>query len=277
MIDDPTQNETPAMPEANAEASPEVVAEESHAAASGKAGMFALVGIAVLIPVLYLVLHRKPAEAATTQAPAAAPAVPLAALEQAAAQSPTVDNRLNLSLGYINAGQPGRAEDVLHKLLAQAPGEKRAWNNLCVAQVQLRELGEAPASCQRALAIDPNFQLAKNNLKWATDVRQAEEATLAKLEETSPGSRDAKFFLAEGNQYLHLGEYDKAINSWQRMLLQSSNDPVAANNIGTAFMMKHQPAEAKTWFAKAEAWDPNLQLAKNNMAWAEQELAAQSH
>jgi Flp pilus assembly protein TadD len=74
--------------------------------------------------------------------------------------------------------------------------------------------------------------------------------------------------------FLHLGDADKAINSWQRVLLLESHNAIAANKIGVAFMAKNQPAEAMTWFVKAAEWDPSMQIAKDNMAWAQQEGSA---
>jgi len=41
-------------------------------------------------------------------------------------------------------------------------------------------------------------------------------------------------------------------------------------------MMKKQPETAIVWFVKAADWDPAMQIAKNNVAWAQQE-GATSH
>ena len=55
------------------------------------------------------------------------------------------------------------------------------------------------------------------------------------------------------------------------MLAINSHDAMAANNIGTALMLKHQPLHAEVWFRKAIDWDSSMQIARNNLVWAEGE------
>ena len=38
---------------------------------------------------------------------------------------------------------------------------------MCASYNQLKKWDLAKAACQNALTIDPNFQIAKNNLNWA--------------------------------------------------------------------------------------------------------------
>jgi tetratricopeptide (TPR) repeat protein len=233
------------------------------------------IAILVLLPVLALVWHRMSSSSASahTQAPAqTSTGSSIDELEAAVRSNPSAANRLNLSLAYINAGEPGRAPAVLQALLSAEPNNAAAWNNLCVAHIELHELQAGLDDCTHALAIDPKFQLAQNNLRWAQSERQAELDALAKMEQTPPGSRDAAYFLAQGVHYLHLANYDAAINSWRRVLLIDTKNASAANNIGTALMLKKQPVDAKVWFERAISWDPGMAIAKNNLAWAESEL-----
>jgi tetratricopeptide (TPR) repeat protein len=92
----------------------------------------------------------------------------------------------------------------------------------------------------------------------------------------APALRNADSYLAEGLNYLHTGDYDQAIYAWQRVLSLDPANALAANNIGTAYMLKQQPSLAATWFQKAIALDPSQQIAKNNLAWARNELAKSS-
>jgi hypothetical protein len=43
-------------------------------------------------------------------------------------------------------------------------------NNLCVAHGILSHRDDAVAACQRALEIEPDNQLAKNNLGWVSGI-----------------------------------------------------------------------------------------------------------
>jgi tetratricopeptide (TPR) repeat protein len=100
---------------------------------------------------------------------AAQPAAPLdvRSLEEREDAAPTADNRLNLSVAYINGGAAERAIPILESLVAGDKDNARAWNNLCVARTLRKDYGEAIAACSQALRVDPNFQLAANNLRWA--------------------------------------------------------------------------------------------------------------
>lgn len=250
-------------------------AEQAKPGSAGGARVAVLVTVLALAaaPLVYLsVRHGHGAEAAMRVGSAPQQAGDVASLEAAVRANPNAVNRLNLSLTYINAKQPGKAADVARALVAADPKNAAGWNNLCVAEVELQELADATQACEQSLALAPGFQLAKNNLAWAQAEVKAEQDALAKQETVAPGARDREFYLAQGLHEMHLGNYDGAIQSWQKMLLMNTQDAAAANNIGTALMLKHQPKAAEGWFEKAVAWDPSLQLAKNNLAWAQREL-----
>ena len=67
---------------------------------------------------------------------------------------------------YLN-NQYEKAIDVCIQLLKFAPNNKLAYYNMCASYNQLKEWDLAKTACQNALTIDPNFQIAKNNLNWA--------------------------------------------------------------------------------------------------------------
>jgi tetratricopeptide (TPR) repeat protein len=244
--------------------------------ATTRSRAIAILGMVVIfvLPFAYLALHRGHSDTvgASEQRPPAASTPDVAALEAAASSNPTAANQINLSQAYINANTPGRAVAVLQILLASDPKNAIAWNNLCVAHTLLQDYMPALDACNHALQIDPNYQLARNNLKWAQDEKQKMVQALAAQEQTAPTDRNSSFYLAEGLTQLHLGDYDQAIKAWQLALQRDPNNALAANNIGTAYMMKQQPATAVTWFQKANTLDPTLQIAKNNLAWANGEL-----
>lgn len=252
--------------------------QRANASMTRGASVAVVAGVLVMavVPVVFLASrHSRNAEAAARSGAAAAVSQQgpdVAALEEAARANPSTANRLNLSLAYINTGRPAQAKTVLLAAAAAEPRSAAVWNNLCVAQIELQELKDAANDCEQALVLDPNFQLAKNNQKWAQGAIKAEQDALAKQEATAPGSRDRDFYLAQGLHEMHLGNYDAAIQSWQKMLLMNTQDAMAANNIGTALMFKKQPKAAAGWFEKAVSWDPSMQIAKNNLAWAQSEL-----
>jgi tetratricopeptide (TPR) repeat protein len=201
------------------------------------------------------------------------PAQTISSLEGLVRTSPTADNRINLSLAYINDNQPGRAIPVLNAIIGEDEKNALAWNNLCVANTMQLAYKTAIEDCNRALRIAPDFQLARNNLKWVEDENRKAIVAITAQEQVAPAKRDAASYLAEGLNDLHIGNYDQAIKAWQRTLDLDPKNALAANNIGTAYMLSKQPATAKSWFAKALALDPSLQIAKSNMAWVRDEEA----
>jgi tetratricopeptide (TPR) repeat protein len=201
----------------------------------------------------------------------AAPATNIAAQEALVRQSPTEINLINLSLAYINSGASVRAIPVLQAVVARDKNSAVAWNDLCVAQTLQGGYAEAIDACNQALTINPTFQLARNNLRWASGERQKTLAVIARADK-SETVHDADFYMAQGLNDIHVGDYDQSIVAWQHALQLSPKSALATNNIGTAYMMKKHPEIAIGWFEKAIVLDPSLQIAKNNLAWAQGEL-----
>jgi len=195
----------------------------------------------------------------------------VAELEASVQQAPTAANRIRLSLAYSNNGEAARAIPVLLSVVADDKTNLAAWNDLCVLHTLQQDYAIAIDECNQALTIDPSFQLARNNLRWASGEEQKMFATIANAKRLTV-VRDADFFLKQGLNEMHVGDYDQAIESWKQMLLLEPKSSWAANNIGVAFMLKGHPEQAVGWFDKAVVLEPGFQMAKNNLAWAQQEL-----
>lgn len=247
--------------------------DASQPRTTGRARWSAILTAAAVLalPVAYLINYYgfpAPASAEIT-----ATAVPAAMASAPAPASSSIDAQINQSLSYIRANQPGRALPLLDAVLAQNPHNAVAWNNRCVAHTMLMLYAAGIADCERALRIDPGFQLAKNNLKWAQDELAKTQQAVAQQEQTGLSARNEQFYLQEGLNFLHMGSDDQAIKAWQRALSLNPKSAVAANNLGTAYMEKHDPKAAVAWFSRAIELDPTLQIARNNLAWAQSELA----
>lgn len=213
-------------------------------------------------PKKVLAAQRQPLSAAASQT----------LLERQVAVNPTLEDRINLAFDYIQANHAARALPLLESVVQQDPRNAVAWNDLGVANTMLMNYDKGVDDCQRALAIAPGFQLARNNLKWAQGEFRKTVQQIAQQEQSAPPARTSSAYLAEGLNFLHIGNYDQAIHSWQRALELNSKDALSSNNIGTAYMLKHQPAIALTWFQRALSIDPSLQIAQNNEAWARSEI-----
>ena len=197
---------------------------------------------------------------------------------KSASTNPTSDSisaRIDQALHLIQANQPGKAVPLLEEVVASDPRNAVAWNNLCAANTMLMSYNIAIQDCGKALAIQPDFQLARNNLAWAQGEVRKTQKILADQEQTAPAKRDSAFYLEEGLNFLHLGDYAQAIAAWRHVPPHDAQGPLAANNIGTAYMFQHDPQQALGWFRKALQLNPTLTLAQNNIAWANEEIAKQ--
>lgn len=197
---------------------------------------------------------------------------PPAAAQQARPKA--TQNPLDAALQLIHSNQAGRAVPILNAILSADPSNAVAWNDRCVANIMLRSFAQAIGDCQKAVALSPGFQLAKNNLAWAESEREKTERKAARQEQSGLSQRDETFYINEGLTLLHAGNYDEAIHAWRRALQINPRSALAANNIGTALMFKHEPRQALAWFERAQRSDPSLQIARNNIAWATSELSS---
>ncbi|RTL51088.1 MAG: tetratricopeptide repeat protein [Sphingobacteriales bacterium] len=196
----------------------------------------------------------------------------IAALEQLATSNPTSANIIALSVAYINNGMPGKAIKPLQNLIKKEPNNASAYNNLGVANILLKNYQTGIDACTKAIRLDTGFQLAKNNLRWGLDEKNKALTTIEALEKLTPDKQDKAYFIQLGLLYMQTGNYAKSIQIWQKGLQKyKDSEAVFYNNIGTSMVLNKEYDEAIKMFNKVLAIEPNNQLAKNNIIWAEQE------
>ena len=76
---------------------------------------------------------------------------------------------INLSLQYYQLGYYRQSIEAAVSALQRRPDYKLAYNNVCAANIMLKEYQKAIAACEKALEIDPDFERAQNNLRGARD------------------------------------------------------------------------------------------------------------
>jgi superkiller protein 3 len=93
-------------------------------------------------------------------------------------------------------GDAAGAEDAFARAVEADPGHARAWNNLAHARMQQHRWQEAEAALVRALAIQPDYDVAFTNLARVeqargNNARAAELATVAERLRQLPSVRDS--------------------------------------------------------------------------------------
>jgi tetratricopeptide (TPR) repeat protein len=129
--------------------------------------------VMLLVPIVYVTFIKKeePKEAIVIQQ--RVEAAPLTTNSQLDDQqkvleaSPSEKEYVNLAVSYYNAKRYRECINVSQKVIDINPKNATAYNNICSAYNCLSNWDSAIIAGNVALAIQPDFQLAKNNVAWA--------------------------------------------------------------------------------------------------------------
>ncbi len=180
-----------------------------------------------------------------------------------AKEKPTVDNYISLSLEYYNAGHFDSCIWAANQILKLDPNNLAAYNNICAANNQLKNWDAAIAAGEEGLRIDPNDQLLKNNLQVALDAKQ-------KAKDWS--KMTAEELLDLSLKLYARADYQGCIDACNASLRKKPRNPVAYNNICSAYNAMHQWDKAVQAGEQAVKYAPDFKLAQNNLAYARQML-----
>ena len=232
--------------------------------------IIAIAALALCVLVAVFFDKPKPKEAVQT----AAPAIDVSILEKAVASNPTSANILALSARYIKINEPTRTFPYLKVLIKREPGNAAAYCDLGVANIMLKNYKQGIEACTKAVQLDPNFQLAINDLQWGIAERTQVLKTIDELNGREDAKKDNAYYTLLGLSYFHVGDYDKAIAAWETGVQKfPANNVLYYNNIGSAQVIQKQYGAALASFNKVLRVDPNNQLAKNNILWAKSDAA----
>jgi len=248
--------------------------EPSNGKISPKTKVILITTIVLLaICVLVALFFNKPKQIAQ----AATPAIDVGILEKAVAANPTTANILAVSARYIKINEPTRAFPYLKALIKREPGNAAAYCDLGVANIMIRNYKQGIEACTKAVQLDPNFQLAINDLQWGIAERNRVLKTIDDLNGREDAKKDNAYYTLLGLSYFHVGDYDKAIAAWQTGAQKFPvSNTLYFNNIGSAEVIQKQYDAAIASFNRVLSIDPNNQLAKNNILWAKSD-AAENH
>jgi Flp pilus assembly protein TadD len=191
------------------------------------------------------IAHRPPSEGAAGETPAQA------------------------GLRLLRENKPSEALPRLRQATRLDPANAVVMNNLCVAEIQVGELGAAIRDCNRAIELAPDFQLARNNLAWARAEHDTRVRSMPTRMAAAESAGSAPTWIAVGMDWYRLGEWDRSLRCFERALRLEPTNATALNDVGAVWMEKHQPDLALGFFRRSLAADPDHALARNNAAWAQ--------
>jgi Flp pilus assembly protein TadD len=150
-----------------------------------------------------------------------------------AADTCQLDDLAHLGASLAPRGLYGLAEKVFAKWASVTPNNPEPWTNLGLCLCRQKKMHDARRALEHALALDPDYLPAMNNL---------------------------------GEVYQELGEHDLQLKNCLRAVSKHPNSALAFNNLGSAFVEMGMFDEARHAFETCLILDPSSFVARFNLA-----------
>jgi superkiller protein 3 len=185
-----------------------------------------------------------------------------------AEKTPTFDNLTSLGLVYSRAGRHNEAAAAFVRAAQVSPNNALAFNNVCAEYNALSTWKLAQDACHRALMLQPDFPLAKNNLALADRSKAAQDLNLESIKhEIAAGRAVDANKLNLGLGLYSEGEYEQAVAVWHGIQKGNALYATALNNTASAYILLKKFDEARAAIGEALKLDPKNERFKNNLAW----------
>ncbi|MBI4854899.1 MAG: hypothetical protein HY819_24125 [Acidobacteria bacterium] len=181
--------------------------------------------------------------------------------------SPNITELINLSLQQIQTGDNNQAIINCEKVLELKANSDLAYNNMGIALLNLSLVDEAVEAFENAIKINPNLQLAINNLNYARSI---------KINSIDKNKKVINYTNLSVS-YINAGKLEKSIVLIEKAIELAPNNPTLYNNLSVAYNgLKHWD-KAIVAAEQAIKLAPDFQLAKNNLEWAKSEKAKENN
>jgi tetratricopeptide (TPR) repeat protein len=175
-------------------------------------------------------------------------------------QSPlSYENRINLSLAYLQAGLNGRAQELLKGILDENPADSVACQFLAISYAKQGKLQEAITLGRKAVELRPLSASAHYNL-GSYYLRSGEmpeaEQTFEKVIELAPTHVEARANLS--HVLLSQGLNEEALQQALELVKLAPDFALGHFYLGQAYEAKGLTAKAEAAFRKAKELDPRL-------------------
>lgn len=167
-----------------------------------------------------------------------------------------VDKDFEIAERFMKEGR--YQEAIIHYNLAirRHPRFPAAFNNRGIAYMKLREYDNAIRSFKKALAIDPHYKVAKENLEKAKNTKK----------------ELFKSYITKGNRAMENKKFEEALRSYERAVAINPKSTNAWTNRGVALIALTNYADAIACLTKALQLDPNNQVAARYLKQAKDRL-----
>jgi tetratricopeptide (TPR) repeat protein len=237
-----------------------------------------------LMPILYLVIFKKKTNnntnslGITSNTNVSAPTreqyfQQIATYEKEVQKNPTYDNYIQLSYLYSVVNLHTYSAAASQKAINIAPDKGfKAYNNLGISLMMLGDYDAAKNNFNKALSIEPDFKLAKENIKWLENSYKAILKNIEENKDKKPDNTNLGTLIILTADYQKIGRHDEAIDLCNKIIQFDPKNTGALNNLGVSQMAKKEYSLAYATFQLASKLRPDVDLYKANLNWAKQEL-----
>jgi Flp pilus assembly protein TadD len=186
----------------------------------------------------------------------------------------TAESLLDASLRLYRAGNFQGSIDAARSAIALKPDYAEAYNNIAASFASLRRWDEAIEAAREALRLRPDFLLARNNLRWAEAGKQKSLQEQAKPSAApAPAGRPSAvdILVNQSLQHTQAGRFEECISTATQAAKLDPTSARAFNNIGFCSARLRRWDEAIRNTQEAVRLAPEFQVARNNLAWMQQE------
>ncbi|NVK66914.1 MAG: tetratricopeptide repeat protein [Flavobacteriales bacterium] len=174
-------------------------------------------------------------------------------------------------LNGVSANQTKRYAEAVDAL---SVGKEMVFNDKAIKAEFLGQLGEASFGLnafsdgksyyKKALELDPNSQLIKNNFAYRLANEKMDldlaESLIAQVVLRAPS--ESQFLDTYGWVLFQKGEYEKAKSEFESAYAYNTTDEVILEHLGDVYFMLNDVEKALLWWEKAKAIDSNPMLEK---------------
>ena len=174
--------------------------------------------------------------------------------------------RMELAVGYFEAGQTSVALDELKQVIALDPSFPEAYNLRGLIYMRLNDARQAEDSFRRAVALNPRDANTQHNYGWllCQQARYQEANAIFQQALANPMYGDrAKTLMAEGLCHARAGRKPEAERSLARSLELDAGNPITSYNLANLLYQRGELTRSQFYIRRLN----NTEFANAETLW----------